>query len=273
MSTCSSRIRSVSCLLVARALRRSYRARMVRRCVSLSCLILSCSAGTLAPSVDAGEAGSGSTHCKTSSPASQGPSQPCCAEWGADACGANLFCAAFDGRTQTTCYPDHVRLGGQTCTADSQCASVACAASGVCRATPGASCDPSLGCGTTPTGGGAFYCGRAPSGASTCLPCTAQSSDPACSSSPRDAGPDGSAVHCGQPGNRGNSLGVGKYCVTPSDCTGSQARVCSNFAYPETNYCTTICQGTDAGATCGELASCVCSKAGGGCACLPDYCK
>jgi hypothetical protein len=66
-------------------------------------------------------------------PASQALSGPCCTERGADACGAGLFCAAFDGRTQPTCYPEHSRAEGQTCTEDIQCAGNTCDAGGVCK--------------------------------------------------------------------------------------------------------------------------------------------
>jgi len=75
-----------------------------------------------------------SDSCKSSYPASQSLSEPCCAERGADACGARLFCAAFDGRTQTTCYPERSRLDGETCTANAQCVGNACDPSGVCKA-------------------------------------------------------------------------------------------------------------------------------------------
>jgi hypothetical protein len=70
-------------------------------------------------------------------PASQALSQACCTERGADACGAGLFCAAFDGRTQATCYAEGSRADGQTCTADIQCSGNSCNASGICKkATP-----------------------------------------------------------------------------------------------------------------------------------------
>ena len=72
--------------------------------------------------------------CKSSHPASQSLSEPCCAERGADACGAGLFCAAFDGRTQTTCYPERSRLDGETCTANAQCVGNTCDPNGVCKA-------------------------------------------------------------------------------------------------------------------------------------------
>jgi hypothetical protein len=86
--------------------------------------------------------------CKSRFPASQAASAPCCPDWGVDACGASLFCAALDGRTQPTCYPEHSRLPNQSCTADVQCISFSCATSGVCKGIPGGSCTPEVGCGS-----------------------------------------------------------------------------------------------------------------------------
>ncbi len=57
---------------------------------------------------------------------SQGASEPCDPELGADACGANLFCAAFDGRKVHTCYPVGSRLPGEECDDDDNCSSNSC---------------------------------------------------------------------------------------------------------------------------------------------------
>src|SRR5262245_8286836 len=59
-------------------------------------------------------------------PVSQTASEPCCPDLGADACGANLFCEAFDGRTQPTCYITGSRKDGEECRADDHCASASC---------------------------------------------------------------------------------------------------------------------------------------------------
>ncbi len=56
-------------------------------------------------------------------------SEPCCTSLGIDACGADLFCEAFDGRTQATCYADGSRREGQSCSADLHCAGGRCPAS------------------------------------------------------------------------------------------------------------------------------------------------
>lgn len=88
-----------------------------------------------------------------SQPPSQGLSQPCCRQYGIDACGANLFCAAFDGRQQPTCYAERSRPDGEECTADHQCVSASCnVEEGACRASPGMTCDRTVGCADDPTG-------------------------------------------------------------------------------------------------------------------------
>lgn len=91
------------------------------------------------PAVDDGDA------C-ISGQRSQGPSESCCLDFGADACGANLFCAVFDGRSVPTCYVEHTRLDGETCRADVNCASGSCAETGICRASPGQPCSREVGC-------------------------------------------------------------------------------------------------------------------------------
>lgn len=82
-------------------------------------------------------------------PSSQAVSQPCCLARGIDACGANLFCAAFDGRTQPTCYLERSRLDMTECGEDRQCVSGACNdAVGQCQSMPGTTCDAKVGCAT-----------------------------------------------------------------------------------------------------------------------------
>lgn len=85
-------------------------------------------------------------------PVSQGLSEPCCTSFGIDACGAGLFCAAFDGRTQATCYGERTRNALETCTADNQCESGDCSATGVCAGLPGDRCTADSGC-TSPVSG------------------------------------------------------------------------------------------------------------------------
>lgn len=80
-------------------------------------------------------------------PPSQGLSQPCEPSYGLDACGAALFCAAFDGRTIPTCYPEGVRRSGEACGEDRHCATQSCHAElRRCRAGSYQSCELALGC-------------------------------------------------------------------------------------------------------------------------------
>ncbi len=122
-------------------------------------------------------------------PASQPLSAPCCVEQGVDACGAGLFCAAFDGRRQATCYPNRSRVGGETCTADVQCLSNVCDAGGACRAAPGERCSPNIGCGTAIGSDDVFFCDPVASGGPSCRPCVSTSADPVCVAKRADAGP------------------------------------------------------------------------------------
>jgi hypothetical protein len=86
-----------------------------------------------------------------------GPSQPvssaCCPEWGPDACGASLFCAAFDGRTIPTCYMEHSRASQDECFDDLHCISSSCNTDvGKCRSLVGEACDADIGCAQNSTG-------------------------------------------------------------------------------------------------------------------------
>lgn len=80
-------------------------------------------------------------------------SQPCCPELEIDACGAGLVCAALDGRETPTCYPESSRLDGRECTGDLLCISHSCnSEKDRCEASPGAVCEPDLGCAPDPQG-------------------------------------------------------------------------------------------------------------------------
>ncbi|MCU1278067.1 MAG: hypothetical protein JWM53_1613 [bacterium] len=76
----------------------------------------------------------------------------------------------------------------------------------------------------------------------------------------------GSGLCCGQPGDAGNELGVGKYCSGFGDCTG-MANLCSTLGDPQLHFCTMVCQ---MGGNCGTGATCQCQ--GGQCGCFPDSC-
>lgn len=62
---------------------------------------------------------------------SQGLSEACDPELGIDACGAGLFCEAFDGREHHTCYALGTRLPGEECSDNAHCGNGRCV-DGVC---------------------------------------------------------------------------------------------------------------------------------------------
>ena len=74
-------------------------------------------------------------------------SESCCKAYGADACGATLFCENFDGREISTCYPLHSRLGREQCSADEHCVSGVCNLdTGLCKSVYMEKCDVGTGC-------------------------------------------------------------------------------------------------------------------------------
>jgi hypothetical protein len=76
---------------------------------------------------------------------------------------------------------------------------------------------------------------------------------------------------CGQPGDPGNTLGVGKYCTMQSDCTTS-GTFCVYAIQPAKHsyFCTKSCSGpTD---SCGEGASCTQDSGSGLYGCVPNLC-
>lgn len=83
------------------------------------------------------------------------------------------------------------------------------------------------------------------------------------------SGTDGGnhALCCNDPGNTGNSVGVGKYCNDSSMCGGG-APFCATIGDPTEHFCTTPC--SMGSTTCGDGASCQCQ--GGQCGCVPDAC-
>ena len=91
-------------------------------------------------------------------PVSQAESQPCCPSLGKDACGAGLFCEAFDGRTQHTCYQDNSRVGAEECREDGHCASNECEPQTErCLSMPAESCQTDPGC-VSPVSGDRYHC-------------------------------------------------------------------------------------------------------------------
>jgi hypothetical protein len=84
---------------------------------------------------------------------------------------------------------------------------------------------------------------------------------------------------CGHPGDTGNSLGVGKFCMKLSDCTSNtKAILCSTLGSNNAYFCTMTCTppANDMGSTeCGENAYCQCGSgsAQSGCGCYPTSCQ
>ncbi len=114
--------------------------------VSTLSLLLGCGPSRNDPPGDAPDASTDTLDC-LSVPKVQGPSQECCPRHGADACGANLFCAAFDGRTVPTCYVLGTRLPGRECLSSEQCSTQSCnLETGKCRPILGLECDEATGC-------------------------------------------------------------------------------------------------------------------------------
>lgn len=86
-----------------------------------------------------------------------------------------------------------------------------------------------------------------------------------------DAGIDNSNFVCGHKGDKGNAIGVGKYCEGFGDCFGSsKAILCAVIGDPNAHFCTFQCTQGSTG-TCGDGASCRCQ--GSQCGCVPDSCK
>jgi hypothetical protein len=96
----------------------------------------------------------------------------------------------------------------------------------------------------------------------------------ACRTRPFDVeAPDAGPVCCGSPGDRGNSIGVGRYCVTNADCQGIRPNACDTQSTPNGNFCTIKCA-PDFN-DCAEDATCDCSTMFSTlfhCTCVPTVC-
>ncbi len=78
--------------------------------------------------------------------------------------------------------------------------------------------------------------------------------------------------NCGRPGDPGNSLGIGKFCMKQSMC--NPGTVCTQIQDPDNYFCTKLCTASDGGTNdCGENAHCACDPQGRGCGCFPDACN
>ena len=82
---------------------------------------------------------------------------------------------------------------------------------------------------------------------------------------------------CGHPGDTGNSLGVGKYCMDSTMCMGKMASVCSTLMpIPQgpVYFCTFPCDPNATTNACGENSTCTClGSSASTCGCVPDVCR
>ena len=87
-----------------------------------------------------------------------------------------------------------------------------------------------------------------------------------------DASHDASQSKCGNPGDVGNELGIGKFCATLTDCDSTpMAPLCSSLGDPKTHFCTKTCQATGSADQCGTGAMCTCGSSNE-CGCTPTAC-
>lgn len=81
---------------------------------------------------------------------------------------------------------------------------------------------------------------------------------------------------CGQPGDVGNELGVGKFCFTDKGCKKNKDAIyCSSAENEEGDhksyFCTMPCDPANPVNTCGGGAACTCEE-NGACGCAPVLC-
>lgn len=127
---------------------RTHRVKLILACVALTYGLIQVTACDSNDETTAAAGGTGSVSgvC-TGIGASRTLSETCCLDYGLDACGAGLVCAALDGRTIPTCYAEGLRVGGQQCTANSLCASRSCSPTTLtCVSLLGEKCDINTGC-------------------------------------------------------------------------------------------------------------------------------
>ena len=162
---------------------------------------------------------------------SQSVSQPCCLAQGIDACGANLFCAAFDGRKQPTCYVEHSRLDTAECTEDRQCMSGSCnVEQSKCRSTPGTMCSEAVGCATASGTRSVCVAARCTTtDGKTGSPCAVEAdcTSGTCNAEHRCVGKAGATCTQGS----SNECAAGLCCkgTTCADCRGGEGAACGLF--------------------------------------------
>jgi len=180
---------------------------------------------------------------------SQTVSQPCCLARGIDACGANLFCAAFDGRTQPTCYLERSRADLTECSEDRQCTSGSCNVdSRKCRSMPGGVCNEAVGCATVASAKSvcvAAKCTTTDGKTGSACARDGDCSDGTCSAAQRCVGKAGSS--CKSPGDCGEGL----CCKNDrcDDCRGGEGDPCG-FLLPACRPALTCCPVYGGGSYC-----------------------
>ncbi len=107
--------------------------------------------------------------------------------------------------------------------------------------------------------------------------CSSSSSSPATGGDSGGGGQDaGFDSKCGNPGDQGNELGIGKFCKNQQDCVNNQsATLCSILGDDTTHFCTKTCKNPDGGEAgadeCGTATACTCNEQGQ-CGCTPTKC-
>jgi hypothetical protein len=87
-----------------------------------------------------------------------------------------------------------------------------------------------------------------------------------------DAAVDALFSKCGNPGDTGNELGIGKFCTSLGDCSNSpNAPLCSILGDRDTHFCTKTCSSTGPANQCGTATQCTCNS-GNQCGCTPTAC-
>lgn len=109
------------------------------------------------------------------------------------------------------------------------------------------------------------------SSTTTSNPSDAGASDAGAPKDGATGGDSATASACGHPGDKGNELGVGKYCDTVPECSdNTKATVCAVLGAPDEHFCTFLCDKDGGANQCGTDALCECQ--GGQCGCVPRSC-
>lgn len=103
-----------------------------------------------------------------------------------------------------------------------------------------------------------------------CGGCSSEKSSTETSRAP-DASVDAGPPQCGARGEKGNELGVGKFCNSTGDCAGNhKAGICATFLEPNEHFCSMLCPVDGGPDDCGSGSRCVCQS--NICGCVPMAC-